>query len=312
MTLQALIERLHERFEPLTEGHIPDYIPEIASVDPTYFAICIVDIESNVYAVGDCEQIFTLQSMSKPFTYGMALEDHGRETVLQRIGVEPTGQSFNSIVLDERTGRPYNPMVNAGAIAVANLIKGEDSTARLKRMLDMFSRYAGRKVHVDSPTFLSERKTGHRNRAIAHLMRNANMLNDNIDDTLDLYFQQCAVSVTCEDVAMMAATFANHGVNPKTGQLAIQPEYVRDLLSVMYTCGMYDASGAWAYHVGLPAKSGVSGGIWAVVPGRMGIAVYSPRVDEYGHSVRGVKVFEALSAALNLHIFDTMPMENDS
>lgn len=306
MDLQKLIEALHNRFVSVTDGHIPDYIPEIANVDPSYFGIVIIDVNGNVYATGDSEQYFTLQSMSKPFTYGMALEDHGRETVMKRIGVEPTGQSFNSVVLDERTGRPYNPMVNAGAIAVANLIKGADSTTGLKRVLETLARYAGQKLFVDSPTFLSERKTGHRNRAIAHLMRNANMIDDGIDDTLDLYFQQCAVRVTAKDVAMMAATLANGGVNPKTNVRAIEQRYVRDLLSVMYTCGMYDSSGTWAYRVGLPSKSGVSGGIWAVVPRRMGIAVYSPRVDEFGHSVRAVHVFEALADELNLHVFCSM------
>ena len=244
--------------------------------------------------------------MSKPFTYGLALEDHGRDGVLKRIGVEPTGRSFNAIVLDERSGRPYNPMVNAGAIAVANMIQGDDAAQCLKRMLAMFEHYAGRALHIDVPTYLSERKTGHRNRAIAYLMRNFSMIDDNIDDTLDLYFQQCALKVDCRDVALMAATLANHGVNPKTGIRAIEQQYVRDLLSVMYTCGMYDASGTWAYRVGLPAKSGVSGGIWAVVPGRMGICVYSPRIDDFGHSVRGVHVFEALADELHLHIFDMM------
>lgn len=304
MDIQKIIEELYHQHKNNQDGCVSDYIPELARADPNTFAIVVVDVEGNTYRIGDTNQLFTIQSMSKPFTYGLALADHGRDYVQTRIGVEPTGQSFNSIILDERSGRPYNPMVNSGAIAVASLIQGADAPERLKRMLTMFKAYAGRDLHIDMPTFLSERKTGHRNRAIAHLMQGFGMLASDLDEALDLYFQQCALAVNCQDIATMAATIANGGQNPITGTQAIPSEYIRDLLSIMYTCGMYDSSGWWAYAVGLPAKSGVSGGIWGVAPGRMGIAVYSPLVDAVGHSVRGVQVFEALSRQLCLHVFD--------
>lgn len=304
MTIQTLLQDLYERYRNLDTGIVASYIPELARVDPNLFAISVVTVDGDVFGVGDTEAVFTLQSMSKPFTYGAVLENHGRDEVLRHVGVEPSGQSFNSIILDEKSGRPYNPMVNSGAIAVASLLRGIDATQRSKRMLTMFSDYAGRPLTFDLPTFLSERATGHRNRAIAHLMKNFDMLEGNLDDALELYFQQCSVLVNTPDVATMAATFANKGKNPITQKQVLQPQYVRDVLSVMHTCGMYDASGWWAYRVGIPAKSGVSGGIWGVVRGKMGIAVFSPRVDDYGHSVRGMQVFTDLSDQLHLHTYD--------
>lgn len=235
--------------------------------------------------------------------YGMALEDNGREAMLKRVGVEPTGEAFNAIVLDERSNRPYNPMVNAGAIAVAGLVAGADPTERLNRTLAMFERYAGRPILMDASVFTSERTTGHRNRAIAHLMRTFDMIGEPLGDILDLYFQQCSLLVTCRDLALMGATLANGGVHPISGAVALQRPYVADVLSVMYTCGMYDYSGEWAYEVGLPAKSGVGGGIVAVAPGRLGIGVFSPRLDERGNSVLGVRACTAISRHYGLHTF---------
>lgn len=306
MSIESLVQDLYNRYRELDDGAVADYIPELASVDPTLFAICVMTTDGEFFGVGDIEQAFTIQSMSKPFTYGCVLEEHGRDGVLQHVGVEPTGQSFNAIVLDERSGRPYNPMVNSGAIAVASLLSGNDETESSKRLLKLLGDYAGRTLTIDLPTFLSERATGHRNRAIAHLMKNFNMLEGSIDQALELYFQQCSVLVTCKDIATMAATLANRGVNPVSKKQVLQGQYVRDVLSVMHTCGMYDESGWWAYRVGIPAKSGVSGGIYGVVPGRMGIAVYSPRVNDRGHSVRGVQVFTDLVDQLHLHTYDVV------
>jgi glutaminase len=226
--------------------------------------------------VGDCKQLFTIQSISKPFVYGLALEDHGLEHVLKKVGVEPTGEAFNAIVLDEASNRPFNPMVNAGAIATADLIQGKDYPERVSRMLAMFGRYCGRDMCIDNTVFMSERVTGHRNRAIGHLMLNFGMVTDRIQDSLELYFQQCSVLVNSHDLAMIGATLANGGVNPVTGQRAIQQQYVKYLLSIMHSCGMYDYAGEWAYRVGIPAKSGVGGGIVAVVPGQFGIGIFSP------------------------------------
>jgi len=303
MTMDFLRE-LHGAYRDLTDGSVADYIPELALADPEWFGIVLVTIDGRVFEVGSSRQRFTIQSASKPFTYGIALEEHGVEGVLGRVGVEPTGDAFNSIVLDRTSGRPLNPMVNAGAIAVTDLIPGADATQRLHRLLDTFQRYVGRAdLYVDVATFTSERATGHRNRAIAHLMRNTNVLSEHVEETLDLYFQQCSILVNCRDMAVMAATLANGGQNPLTGERAVPEEHVKHILSVMYTCGMYDSAGMWAFRVGLPAKSGVSGGILAVVPGRMGIAVFSPRVDDHGNSVRGVRVCEAISDRLGLHLF---------
>ncbi len=300
---------LHAGHRTLQDGQVADYIPELATADPAWFGIAVAGArDGQLFEAGDSEQEFTIQSISKPFVFGLALEDNGREAVSARVGVEPTGDAFNSIIkLDEGSHRPHNPMVNAGAIATAALIKGATPVERLNRLLDMFGRYIGRRPKVDVAVFASERQTGHRNRAIAHLLLNFGMLPANVEDVLDLYFQQCSILVTARDLAMMAATLANGGVNPVTGVRAIAAEYVQDLLSVMYTCGMYDYAGQWAYEVGLPAKSGVSGGVLTVAPGRMGVAVFSPPLDNHGNSVRGVAVSRALSRRFGLHSFSCAP-----
>lgn len=301
--IQELLEELYTRYQPLQEGSPASYIPELAQADPNALGICIVTVDGTVYKIGDTDHMFTIQSLSKPFVYGLALQDHGRDTVLGRVGVEPSGDAFNAIVLDEHSNRPYNPMVNAGAIAIASLIKGDNPTQRLNHILAMFRRYTGHDVFMDATVFVSERTTGDRNRAIAHLMRHFNMIDTNIEETLDLYFQQCSMLVTCQDMAVMAATLANDGINPLTGTCAIEEEYIHDVLSVMYTCGMYNFSGEWAYRVGLPAKSGISGGIIAVAPHQMGIAVFSPSLDDRGNSVRGVHICSDISHHFGLHIF---------
>lgn len=295
---------LHEKYAALNTGKVADYIPELAESDPDWFGICVVTTDGRLFDVGDCDQLFTIQSMSKALTYGIALEDHGREYVNSKVSNEPTGEAFNSIVLDEETNRPYNPMVNAGAIATTDLIKGKDGTERLKRLLDTFERYTGRRLDIYMPVFLSEKSTGFRNRAIAYLMLNFGMVSDRIDETLDLYFQQCSILVNAKDIAMMAATLANGGVNPVTKVRALDEHYVQDVISVMLTCGMYDASGNWAYQVGIPAKSGVGGGILATVPGQLGIGTFSPALDAKGNSVRGIKVCEDLSEDFGLHMFN--------
>ncbi|HEY4232502.1 MAG TPA: glutaminase A, partial [Lacipirellulaceae bacterium] len=289
----------------LNEGKVADYIPELALADPNWFAISVVTADGQVFDVGDHQQLFSIQSVSKPFVFGMSLEDHGRDAVLKKVGVEPTGEAFNAIVLDEASNRPFNPLVNAGAIATADLIQGKDFADRIKRLLAMFGRYIGRDVHIDNAIFLSERTTGHRNRAISHLMLNFGMVTEKIPDSLELYFQQCSMLVNSHDLAVMGATLANAGVNPLTKQRGLERRYVKDVLSIMLTCGMYDYAGEWAYRVGLPAKSGVGGGICAVVPGRCGIGVFSPLLDARGNSVRGIKICEELSERFGLHSFES-------
>lgn len=302
---KAFLEDLHQRYSSLREGKVASYIPELAKVNPDLFGIAIATVDGQIFEVGDTDPLFTIQSISKVFVHGLALEDHGRDVLLSRVGVEPTGDAFNAIILDEQSKRPYNPMVNAGAIATTSLIKGHDLTERLNRLLDMFQRYTGHDIFVDMATYVSERSTGDRNRAMGYLMRHFGMIEADVEDALDLYFQQCSVMVNCRDLAVMAATLANRGVNPLTGDRAVNPHYIRDILSVMASCGMYNFAGEWNYRVGLPAKSGVCGGIIAVVPEQIGIAIFSPPLDHRGNSIRGVKVCETLSQSLGLHLFDS-------
>lgn len=299
--IQTYLEGLHREFTELRSGGVASYIPELAKVDPDGFGIVVATVDGQVYEVGDTRRLFTIQSVSKPFVYGVAMEDRGLPRVLQAIGVEPSGDPFNAISLEPGTGRPLNPMINAGAIAASSLVVGATKEACLARVLGALSAFAGRALDVDHSVYESERDTGHRNRAIGHLLRNHGIIDGDPEPALDLYFRQCAVQVDGRDLALMAATLANGGVNPTTGARAIGREFVEPMLSVMATCGMYDDSGTWLFDVGLPAKSGVGGGVIAVLPGQLGIAVYSPRLDPRGNSARGVAVFRRMSTELGLH-----------
>ena len=299
--IQSYLEELHRRHATVTEGAVATYIPELAKADPNWFGICIATTDGKLYEVGDTRQPFTIQSISKPFTYGLALEDAGRDAVLAKIGVEPTGDAFNSISLAPGTGSPLNPMINAGAIAAASLVSGRSAQDRFQRLLSVYSLYAGRTLSIDRAVYESEKETGHRNRAIGHMLRNFDILASDPEKPLDLYFRQCSISVDCRDLSLMAATLANGGVNPRTGERGVRTEFVDSILSVMATCGMYDYAGEWVYWVGLPAKSGVAGGVLAVLPGQLGIGVFSPPLDARGNSVRGVRVCKDLSRDFNLH-----------
>jgi glutaminase len=302
--IQTKINDIYSRYIDNIEGIRAKYIPELAKANPRDFAIVITTVNGEVYRAGDSEVLFSMQSTSKPFTYGMVLQDLGRVFVMSKVGVEPTGEAFNSIIeLEKNTHRPYNPMINSGAIAISSFIRGASFEDRLKNMIEFFSRFTNKQIHVDEKVFESEKNTAHRNRSIAHLLRHFGVIDGEIEDSLDLYFKQCSFSLNTTDLSLMAATLANNGVNPKTNNKTLNQEYVGDVLSLMFTCGMYDTSGKWAYSVGIPAKSGVSGAIFGVVPGELGIAVYSPSINEHGHSVRGIKVFQDLSRELNLSIF---------
>ena len=301
--LIASLQEIHAKFANNFKGKLPSYIAELAKAEPRLFGIALVTSDGQIYQVGDACHPFTIQSISKPFVYGLALEDHGVDYVLSKVGVEPSGEAFNSIVFDERNNRPFNPMVNAGAIATTALVKGGSHDQRLARILSKFADLAGRCVAIDHAVYLSERTTGYRNRAIGYLELNAGMIEANVDEHLDLYFEQCSVLVSARDLAVMAATLANDGVNPVSGKRAIQGNYVKNVLSVMHSCGMYDYAGEWSYRIGLPAKSGVSGGIIAVLPGQFGIGVFSPLLDDQGNSCRGIQVCEELSARFKLHMF---------
>ncbi len=299
--MQRILEELHARYRATDEGSVATYIPELAKADPDHFGIAVATLDGYVYTVGDCDVPFTIQSISKPFVYGLALEDHGFEEVLRHVGVEPTGDAFNAISLDPGTGRPANPMINAGAIATTSLVKAQDEQA-LDRIMAMFGRYTGREVRIDEAVYRSESDTGHRNRAIVHMLRNFDIVTDSPERGLDIYFRQCSVEVTCRDLAVMAATLANRGVNPVTGIRALEAEWVDRVLSVMGSCGMYNFAGEWIYRIGMPAKSGVSGGILACLAGQLGIGVYSPRLDARGNSVRGERVCGDMSNLYSLHL----------
>lgn len=303
-SLQSFLQQLYEKYLPLTEGKIYQSDPDMPEIDPNLFSICITTVDGQTYSVGDSQNPFLIQSISKVFTYGMALEDHGRDYVLTKVDVEPTGDAYNSVIkVEEKSKRPYNCMVNTGAIAIANLIKGKSPVHKLNRVLKMYENYVGNPIHIDISAVLSEQNRGDHNWATSYLLHNFGMISGSIKETLDLYLQQCSAIINCQDLAVMSATLANKGINPITGQTAINPDYIKDLLSVMLTCGMYDFAGEWSYKVGLPAKSGVGGGILAVVPGLMGIAVFSPPLDKRGNSIRGIKVCEELSHHFKLHIF---------
>ncbi len=300
--ITSYVERLHARHLPIDDGEVASYIPELALADPSLFGICIATVDGRVYEVGDSREAFTLQSLSKPLSYGIALAEHGESGVRELVGVEPTGDSFNSITLTPGSGRPFNPMVNAGALATVSLIESRHGPAALEHILHAYSAYAGRRLSIDQAVYESEKATGHRNRAIGHLLRNFEVIENDPEPVLDLYFRQCAVTADCRDLAVIAATLANRGVNPLTGERVADPDHVVNILSVMVTCGMYDGAGEWFYHVGLPAKSGVSGGLFAVLPGQLGIGVFSPPLDARGNSVRGVRVCLDLSRDLNFHL----------
>ena len=298
------LEQLRREFAAVKDGAVATYIPGLAKANPDWFGICLVTATGAIYEVGDSRQSFTIQSISKPFVYGLALEDNGRTEVLNKVGMEPTGDAFNSISLEPGTGRPRNPMINAGAIATTSLIAGKSAATRLQRLLDMFALYTGSSTSVDEAIYRSENETGHRNRAIGHMLRNFDILTSDPTPSVELYFKQCSVSVTARDLGIMAATLANRGVNPVTGKQAIRGEYVESVLSVMGSCGMYDYAGEWIYKIGMPAKSGVAGGIIAVLPGQLGIGIFSPPLDAHGNSVRGIKVCDAISRHCDLHLLN--------
>ena len=299
----ASLKAIHAKYEGNFSGKVATYIPELAKADPALFGIALVTADGQIYQAGDAEHLFTMQSISKPFVYGVALEDHGLEHVLSKVGVEPTGEAFNSIVFDERNNRPFNPMVNAGAIATTALINGSGHDQRLARLLGKFSDLAGRPLDIDHAVYISERTTGHRNRAIGYLELNFGMIDEPVHEHLDLYFEQCSILVSARDLAVMAATLANNGVNPLTGKRALNERYVKNVLSVMHSCGMYDYAGEWSYRIGLPAKSGVGGGIIAVLPGQFGIGTFSAPLDEQGNSWRGIRACEEFSERFKLHMF---------
>jgi glutaminase len=296
------LEQIADACAPDDNARVADYIPELARADPDLFGLAVSTVDGTVYVAGDAETAFTVQSISKPFLYALALEEHGVAAVLQRVDVEPSGEAFNELSLEEGSGRPLNPMINAGALVVHTMI-GE-AEGRSERILAGLSAFAGRELDVDEAAYRSEVETAFRNYAIANMLRSHDTIVEDPEDVVVGYTRQCSVRVTTRDLALMAATLANGGVHPVTQEQVVGEDVVRQVLSVMLSSGMYDAAGDWISTVGFPAKSGVSGGIMGALPGQLGIAAVSPPLDEHGHSVRAVEACRRLSSDMGLHLME--------
>ena len=296
-----LLEGLHGELVEDRSGIPLQGVPSLDHINEDAFGICIAMADGMVYEAGDTDVEFCIQSISKAFTYGLALSDHGKERVDATIDIEPSGDAFNEISLHPVTGRPRNPMINAGAIAAASLVGGGSPGEQSRRIHELYEVYAGTKLTVDEGVLADELRMGNRNRAISYMLQENGKLRTEANDAVEVYLRQCSVNVTCRDLATMGATLANNGVNPLTGTRAIDTASGERVLSVMSTCGMYDAAGEWFAEVGMAAKSGVGGGILAVLPGQLAIAVFSPRLDQHGNSVRGVAACRRLSEDLELH-----------
>jgi glutaminase len=288
------------------QGRLASYIPALLEANIEDLGIVLYDLRGREYHSGDFDKKFTIQSISKVVTLILALRDNGKEAVFKKVNVEPTGMGFNSIVnLEVReTNRPYNPMINAGAIVTTSLIKGNNVEDRLNNILDFIKKLTNNNnIKVNERVYLSEKKTGDRNRSLAYFMKSTGLLEGNVDEILDLYFKQCSIEVTAMDLARFASVIANNGVIPWSNEKVISGEICRIVKTIMVTCGMYDASGEFAVNVGIPGKSGVGGGILAVVPRRFGIGIYGPSLDKKGNSIAGIKLISDLSERLELSIF---------
>jgi glutaminase len=305
--MELMLSRIIKKNRHWTSyGEVASYIPELKKANPDSLGIAVMDLEGNLFKAGDYDAKFTMQSVSKPITLIQALLDCGQEVVFDKVGMEPTGDPFNSMRKLEtiNPSKPLNPMINAGAIVVTSLIKGADNHEKFERILNLFRKLSNNpNLQINEAVYLSEKKTGDRNRSMGYFLRDVGVLKGDVEEILDLYFRQCSIEVTCVDIANIAAFLANQGVLLSTGEQLV-PKYVTQIVKTfMVTCGMYDESGEYAINVGVPSKSGVGGGIMAAVPNRMGIGVYGPSLDKKGNSVAGVKVLKDLSRELSLSIF---------
>jgi glutaminase len=301
---KSFLKEVFGKYSADLSGQVSQAFPALSAVDPDSFAISAVTVDGEVFEQGEVSRDFTIQSISKAFSFALALEQHGSLFVESKVGMEPTGEDYDTIIKLDDKNRPFNPMVNSGAIVMSGLINPREKATREEELLDYFGKFAGRSLKIDEATYRSENENGHKNWAIAHLLRHFNILTKEYREVLDLYFKQCSILVNTHDLALMGATLANDGQNPVTGVKCLSSENLRHVLSILFTCGMYNYSGEWAFDVGLPAKSGISGGILLVVPGVLGMAIYSPRLDKRGNSIRGIKVSEELSNRFQLHVLD--------
>lgn len=307
--VRALVDEAHARYRGVSSGEVADYIPALASVSPDLFGVSIVGVNGRVYSVGDAEHSFTIQSISKPFVFALVLEALGADEARRCLGVNATGLPFNSVMAIElQPGNVTNPMVNSGAIATTSLVPGDTAEAKWAAVRAGLSAFAGRELQLDEEVYASEAAANQRNEGMAHLMDSYDRMWFDPDDATDVYTRQCSLLVTAQDLAVMAATLADGGVNPITGERVIAEEHCHRVLAVMATAGLYEHSGDWMYEIGLPGKSGVGGGIVTVAPGKGGMATFSPPLDEAGNSVRGRLVTAFLSRRLGLNLFLSSPV----
>jgi glutaminase len=302
--VEAVVREAYEKFRSDTNGKNADYIPYLAQVDSKLFGIAVVSTDNHVFEIGDVKYSFSIQSISKVYTLALAMEELGYDKVFQRIGSEPTGRAFNSVVavvdMPTHTG---NPLVNAGAIATTSLISGSKADEKWNKILDFYGKVAGEKLVLIQDVYKSEAATNAGNKALAMLLAKYERIYADPIESVDIYTKQCSVGVNATQLARMGAVLANNGKNPATGEQVIKTADVPYILSTMTIAGLYDSSGSWAWHVGLPAKSGVGGGIVAVVPGKGAIAVFAPRLDEAGNSVKAQKVIEYVADKLDYNLF---------
>ena len=304
--MQELLNKLVKKNVVLTkDGRVADYIPELDKAKKDALGVCILDNEGNRYTAGDCEIKFTVQSISKLVTLMLAILDNGEEFVFSKVGMEPSGDPFNSIRKLETSSKkkPYNPMINAGAIAVAAMIKGKDAREKFQRVLDFFKKITeDETLDVNYKIYCGESETGNKNRAMGYFLKNDGIIEGNVEDALEVYFKQCSVEVTAYTLAKLGLFLANNGCT-STGEQILTPRISTIIKTLMITCGTYDMSGEVAVRVGIPCKSGVGGGIVAVSPGKLGIGVYGPSLDAKGNSIGGIHLLEDLSRELKLSIF---------
>lgn len=304
--MQELLNKLVKKNVVLTkDGRVADYIPELDKAKKDALGVCILDNEGNRYTAGDCEIKFTVQSISKLVTLMLAILDNGEEFVFSKVGMEPSGDPFNSIRKLETSSKkkPYNPMINAGAIAVAAMIKGKDAREKFQRVLDFFKKITeDETLDVNYKIYCGESETGNKNRAMGYFLKNDGIIEGNVEDALEVYFKQCSIEVTAYTLAKLGLFLANNGCTSK-GEQILTPRISTIIKTLMITCGTYDMSGEVAVRVGIPCKSGVGGGIVAVSPGKLGIGVYGPSLDAKGNSIGGIHLLEDLSRELKLSIF---------
>ena len=302
--VEAVVREAYEKFRSDTSGKNADYIPFLAQVDSRMFGVAVVSTDNQVFSIGEVNYSFSIQSISKVYTLALAMEELGAARVFERIGSEPTGRAFNSVqAVVEMQTHTANPLVNAGAIATTSLISGKDANDKWNKILNFYSRAAGEKLTLIDEVYKSEAATNAGNKALSMLLAKFERIYADPFESVDIYTKQCSVGVNVIQLARMGATLANNGRNPVTGEQIIKPENVPYILSAMTMAGLYDGSGGWAWKVGLPAKSGVGGGIVAVVPGKGAIAVFSPRLDEAGNSVKAQRVIEYVTNKLDFNVF---------